>query len=369
MPAGGLRRDESLNRLTSHRRGTCASSSRAARRVAGVDTGRVAEGAAVTTRALDARGRREIWAFCYQMLGSPFDADDAAQDTYERAWRSRDRFDPARGNYAAWIFRIARNVCLDRLRSAARRTLPRDLQDPGLEIGAPLVPRLDVPWLQPAPSGWCGGDETAESASRAMDLRLAVTALLQSLPATQRAVFVLREVLGYSAAETGEVLELSTAAVNSSLQRGRAALKGRGVVEERTPSSRRLEQDRVEQFARALEAADAKELERLVTEDLLFEMPPVPAWSRGATAYRAFMDHLFAWRGTRWSTRLTSANHQPALLVSLVTDQGPTPHTLQILDTDVSGRIRHVLVYQDPSLFRLFATATARRDEFEVPGS
>ena len=326
--------------------------------------------AAPSTPLLDARGRREVWAFCYQMLGSPFDAEDAAQDTFERAWRSRDRFDPDGGSHAAWVFRIARNVCIDRLRSASRRILPRDLQDPGIDVGAPLVPRLDVPWLQPAPSGWCGGDETAEAAAHAIDLRLAVTALLQDLPATQRAAFVLRDVLGYSAAETAASLDVSVAAVNSSLQRGRATLRELAGPGQRTPDRRVLEDARVERYARALEAADAGELERLVTEDVLFEMPPVPAWSRGAGTYASFMRHHFDRRGGRWSARHTTANNQPALLVYLATERGPAPHTVQVFDTDASGQICHVLVYQDPALFRLFEGALdSGRDEFGGPRS
>ena len=104
-----------------------------------------------TSEMVDTEHRRKIWAFCYQMLGSPFDAEDAVQEVYERVWRARDTFDPDRGTQAAWTFRIARNVCLDRLRSAARRILPRDLQEPGIDVRAPLVPRFDVPWLQRLP--------------------------------------------------------------------------------------------------------------------------------------------------------------------------------------------------------------------------
>jgi RNA polymerase sigma-70 factor, ECF subfamily len=308
--------------------------------------------------------RREVWAFCYQMLGSPFDADDAVQDVYERVWRARDTFDPDRGTEAGWTFRIARNVCLDRLRSGARRILPRDLQEPGIDVGAPLVPRFDVPWLQPAPSGWCAVDETADAAVHSSEVRLAVTALLLALPASQRAVFVLRELLGYSAVQTAEMLQLSVPAVNSSLQRARAGLRDTTAGQRDDDLSdnvtrRRLETAKVEEFARALESADAVALEQLVTSDVVFEMPPVPAWSRGRSSYRAFMDHLFDWRGTNWATRLTSANNQPALLVYLVNDVDVTPHSVQVLSTDDSELISHVLVYHDPALFRLFEAAGA----------
>jgi RNA polymerase sigma-70 factor (ECF subfamily) len=140
--------------------------------------------------------RRGLIAFCYQMLGSPFDAEDAAQDVLERAWRARDTFDPERASFATWCFRIARNVCIDRLRAAPLRPLPRDLQDPGLEVGAPLVPAMDVPWLMPAPTSWCTTSDVESSAERSQDVRLAVMAMLQKLPPRQRGVLVLRDVLG-----------------------------------------------------------------------------------------------------------------------------------------------------------------------------
>lgn len=312
--------------------------------------------------------RRALWAFCYQMLGSPFDAEDATQDAFERVWRSRDTYDPARSSLKTWAFGIARNVCVDRLRSAARRTLPRDFGAPGIEVGAPLVPRLDVPWLQPAPTGWCGTDETGEAAVRGSELRLAVTALLQELPPPQRAVFVLRDVLGYPASDVAQILEVSVAAVNSSLQRARGRLQDVRGGEPR-PGAPGATRERVEAYAAALTVGDAAALERLVTDDVLFEMPPVAQWSVGRATYRAFMANLFAFRGSRWLVRPSSANHQPALVVQHVTDDGPRPHSVQLLDVDASGAVSHVLVYYDPALVELFARADDVRDEFRVAGS
>jgi len=292
--------------------------------------------------------RRRLVAFCYQMLGSPFDAEDAVQDVMERAWRSRESFDASRASLSTWCHRIAHNVCVDRLRGAARRPLPRDLQDPGIEVGAPLVPALDVPWLMPAPSAWLGDSEGAAAADRAVDVRLAVTAMLQALPPRQRAVFVLREVMGYSATETADVLESSVPAVNSSLQRARAAVGGGAA------RSRPLRAGRVERYARAIEHADVEALVTLVSDDVVLEMPPVPAWSRGRAQYREFMAHLFSWRGTGWTTRPVDGNAQPALLLYRLTGDGPVPHTLQLFDADSSGAIGHVLVYHEPRLFSLF---------------
>ncbi|MDQ0850502.1 RNA polymerase sigma-70 factor (ECF subfamily) [Arthrobacter sp. B3I9] len=295
-----------------------------------------------------ARLRRGLVAFCYQMLGSPFDAEDAAQDVLERAWRARDSFDPERASFPTWCFRIARNVCIDRLRTAPRRPLPRDLQAPGLEVGAPLVAAVDVPWLMPAPTSWCTTSAVESSAERAQDVRLAVTAMLQKLPPRQRGVLVLRDVLGFTAAETGAVLGMSVASVNSALQRARDA------VRDGAPRRQPLAPGAVERYARAIEQADADELASLVAEDVVFEMPPVPNWTRGREPYRAFMKHLFSWRGTEWQTRTVSANGQHGILLYRGTPQAWEPHTLQLLDGDGFGAIGHVLVYQDASLFELF---------------
>lgn len=298
--------------------------------------------------------RRRLVAFCYQMLGSPFDAEDAVQDVMERAWRSRESFDASRASLSTWCYRIAHNVCVDRLRGAARRPLPRDLSDPGIEVGTPLVPALDVPWLMPAPSGWLGESEAGAAVERAADVRLAVTAMLQMLPARQRGVFVLREVIGCSASETAQVLESTVPAVNSALQRARVA------VGQEAARPRPLHCDRVERYARAIEHADVRALVALVADDVVLEMPPVPAWSRGRKQYREFMLHLFSWRGTRWVTHPVGSNGQPAFLLYRLTDEGRVPHTVQLFDVDESGAISHVLVYQDPRLFSLFEESAVR---------
>jgi RNA polymerase sigma-70 factor (ECF subfamily) len=306
----------------------------------------------VTAEALSSL-RLRLSAYCYQMLGSPFDAEDAVQDVMERVWRSRDSYDASLASLSTWCYRIAHNVCVDRLRGAPRRPLPRDLQDPGIEIGAPLVPALDVPWLMPAPSGWTPESQAGAAMEQAADVRLAVTAMLQALPARQRGAFVLREVLGRTAAETAAVLQTSVPAVNSALQRARVSLGDRA---DKAAAPRPLEPGRVERYAQAIERADVEALVALVADDVVLEMPPVPAWSRGRRPYRDFMRHLFAWRGTGWKTRLVAANGQPALLLYLVTPEGPVAHTVQLFDAGADGAIGHVLVYHDPRLFTLFET-------------
>jgi RNA polymerase sigma-70 factor (ECF subfamily) len=293
--------------------------------------------------------RGGLLAFSYQLLGSPLDAEDVVQDVMERAWRSRAMFDPAIASLSTWTFRIARNVCFDRLRESPRRALPRDLSGPGIEIGAPLVPALDVPWLMPAPTSWWEESEPERAAVASDGVRLAVTAVLQAIPPRQRGVFILRDVLGHSAAETAAVLELSVGAVNSALQRARAAVRGGA------RRQARLQPGIVERYARAIEQADPAALAAIVAADVVFEMPPVPQWSIGRESYVAFMAHLFAWRGRRWATRPISANGQPGVLLSLVTDAGQQPHTVQVIEADAAGTaIGHVFVYQDPRLFELF---------------
>jgi RNA polymerase sigma-70 factor (ECF subfamily) len=301
------------------------------------------------------RLRRPLTAFCYQLLGSPFEAEDAVQDTLERAWRARDSYDAAKGSLATWCYRIARNVCLDRLRETPRRPLPRDLRDPGLEVGAPLVPAFDVPWLLPAPTGWTAESDVERDTERREEVRFAVTAMLQSLSPLQRGAFVLREVLGLSAAESAAALEVSVASANSALQRARAAVN----ANVRRPHP--LAPAAVERYARAIERADVPALTALVADDVLFEMPPVPQWSIGVAPYAAFMAHLFSWRGTAWSTTPVSAGGRPGLLLYSGVGETRQPHTVQLFDGDESGTISQILVYQDPRLFALFEDSAAVR--------
>jgi RNA polymerase sigma-70 factor (ECF subfamily) len=180
-------------------------------------------------------------------------------------------------------------------------------------------------------------------------VRLAVTAVLQLLPPRQRGIFILRDVLGYSAAETAAILELTEAGVNSALQRARAAVRGG------TARPAKLRRQAVEDYARAIERADATALASLVSADVVFEMPPVPQWSIGRKSYAAFMTHLFVWRGASWETRLISANGQRGLLLYIITDGAPQPHTVQLFQADAAGTaIGEVFVYQSPRLFALF---------------
>ncbi|WP_042365878.1 RNA polymerase subunit sigma-70, partial [Streptacidiphilus neutrinimicus] len=161
--------------------------------------------------------RNELVAYCYRMLGSVHEAEDLTQETMLRAWKARERYDPERASVRTWLYRIATNVCLSALEARARRPLPSGLGAPSDDLGAPLAPRIDIPWLEPFPDGRFDAEARA-------DLRLAWVAAVQLLPARQRAVLVLREVLEFSAVEVAAQLDTTVPAVNSALQRARATL-------------------------------------------------------------------------------------------------------------------------------------------------
>ncbi|MEU0602017.1 sigma-70 family RNA polymerase sigma factor [Streptomyces sp. NPDC006393] len=291
--------------------------------------------------------RGELTAYCYRMLGSFHDAEDLVQETLLRAWKARDRYDPARASVRTWLYRIATNACLTALEGRGRRPLPSGLGAPSDDPGASLAPALDVPWLEPFP------DARFDPEVRT-DLRLAWVAAVQYLPARQRAVLVLREVLGFSAAEVAEQLGTTVAAVNSALQRVRAALAGAGdadaVTEPDDPEVRAV----VQRYMHAFEAADVPALVRLLADDAVLEMPPVPLWYRGSGDYGRFMERVFALRGTGWAMHALTANGQPALAAyAPQSGGGHRLHTLQVL-TVTAGRVARNVVFADPRVFDAF---------------
>ncbi|MEW2520379.1 sigma-70 family RNA polymerase sigma factor [Actinacidiphila alni] len=293
--------------------------------------------------------RGELVTYCYRMLGSFHEAEDMVQETMLRAWKARERYDATRASVRTWLYRIATNACLTALEGRARRPLPSGLGAPSEDPGAPLTPALDIPWLQPFPDARCDPEARA-------DLRLALVAAMQVLPPRQRAVLVLREVLEFSAAEVSEQLGTTVPAVNSALQRARAALADAGVGgaadvdEPDDPGVRAV----VRRYARAFEAADVPELVRLLTDDAVLEMPPVPLWYRGSRDYGLFMDRVFRTRGTGWATTPLTANGQPAFAAyAPEPDGGLGLHTLQVL-TVAGGRIARNTVFADPRVFGAF---------------
>ncbi|GAB3959318.1 sigma-70 family RNA polymerase sigma factor [Actinoallomurus acanthiterrae] len=293
--------------------------------------------------------RGELVAYCYRMLGSFHEAEDAVQETMLRAWKARERYDDTRASLRTWLYRIATNVCLTALDGRARRPLPSGLGAPSDDPQAPLTPALDIPWLQPFP------DTRLDVAARA-DLRLALVAAMQFLPPRQRAVLVLREVLEFSAAEVAAQLETTVPAVNSTLQRARAALAelgaqdAEGVTEPDDAQVRSV----VDRYVRAFEAADVPGLLRLLADDAVMEMPPVPLWFVGSRDYGLFMERVFDMRGTGWLIRTLTANGQPTLAAyTLEPDGGHVLHSIQVL-TVVEGRIARNVVFTDPAVLELF---------------
>ncbi|MFC7263935.1 sigma-70 family RNA polymerase sigma factor [Streptomyces lutosisoli] len=291
--------------------------------------------------------RGELVTYCYRMLGSFHEAEDLVQETLLRAWKARDRYDRTRASLRTWLYRIATNVCLTALEGRARRPLPSGLGAPSDDPGAPLTPAYDIPWLQPLPDTRFGTEARA-------DLRLAWVAAVQVLPPRQRAVLVLREVLEFTAAEVATQLGTTVPAVNSALQRARAALVEVGeageVTEPDDPEVRAV----VQRYLRAFEAADVPALVRLLTDDAILEMPPVPLWYRGRHDYGRFMRRVFDLRGTGWQMRRLAANSQPALAAyAPEPDGGHRLHTLQVL-TITGGRVAHNVVFADPHVFQAF---------------
>jgi len=291
--------------------------------------------------------RGELVAYCYRMLGSYHEAEDLTQETMLRAWKARDRYDPALASVRTWLYRIAANACLSALEGRARRPLPSGLGAPSDDPAAPLTPAFDIPWLQPFP------DARFDIEARA-DMRLALVAAMQLLPPRQRAVLVLREVLQFSAAEVAAQLGTTVPAVNSALQRARAlladAVGADEVAEPDDPQARGL----IDQYVRAFEAADVPALVGLLTDDAVMEMPPVPLWYRGSRDYGLFMRRVFEMHGPGWAARQLTANGQPALAAYAPDPAGGhRVHTLQVF-TVAGGRVARNVVFSDPRVFEAF---------------
>jgi RNA polymerase sigma-70 factor (ECF subfamily) len=301
--------------------------------------------------------RTELVVHCYRLLGSVHEAEDLVQETMLRAWKARDRYDEGLASVRTWLYTIATNACLTALRGRARRPLPSGLGGPSDDPDAPLVPAVEVPWLQPFPDARFGRNRTDPAAQMVErgDLRLALIATMQVLPPRQRAVLVLRDVLEFSAAEVATMLGTTSAAVNSALQRARAGISGatltEGGIAEPADSAVR---DIVDRYIRAFEAADVGTLVTLLTDDAVLEMPPVPLWFAGRRNYGRFIERVFAMRGTDWLMTRTSAGGQPALAAYCRSGDGPYHlHTLQVLTVSAAGVARNV-VFQDPRVFAAF---------------
>ncbi|MGW4733946.1 sigma-70 family RNA polymerase sigma factor [Streptomyces shenzhenensis] len=259
--------------------------------------------------------RVELTGYCYRMLGSSFEAEDAVQDTLVRAWRSYEKFE-GRSSLRSWLYRIATNVCLDMLKAGNKRARPMDLTDATPLAQAALAPRPDNTWLEPMPDARVlpGADDPAEAAVAKESVRLAFMAALQQLPPKQRAVLILREVLAWRASEVAELLGTTVASVNSALQRARATLAERADQGAEAAVSDPLDEEQqrlLERYVKAFEGYDMTALTALLHKDAVMTMPPFDLWLRGPADMTGFMTTLgSACAGSR--LRPVEANGLPA---------------------------------------------------------
>ncbi|WP_223166990.1 sigma-70 family RNA polymerase sigma factor [Nonomuraea sp. SYSU D8015] len=285
------------------------------------------------------RHRIELTGYCYRMLGSGFEAEDAVQETFVRAWRT---YDPAKGPLRPWLFHLATNVCLDMLRGTQRRARAMDLVPdaiPGADLGAPLPPDR---WIQPIPDG--RALDPADVSVAKETIRLAFVAALQHLPPRQRAVLILRDVLKWSAAETAGLLDTTITSVNSTLQRARAKLPATGEADAE------VDESLLARYVSAFERYDVDTLVSLLHEDATSSMPPFTWWLRGREHIRAVL--LAAGPDAHCAgSRLlpTRANGCPAFGQYVKGE----PFALVVLDV-AGGLITGETTYLDPGLFPYF---------------
>jgi RNA polymerase sigma-70 factor, ECF subfamily len=303
-------------------------------------------------RALEEH-RRELTGFCYRMMGSTFEADDAVQETMVRAWRGYAGFE-GRSSLRAWLYRIATNVCLDALQGRARRAVPMDLGpassgDVRQEAGPP-----EVAWLQPVPDAavLAPHGDPADTIAARESVRLAFVAALQHLPPRQRAVLILRDVLGWHASEVAELLETTPTSVHSALQRAHARLAARPPA----PGAVPLDAEHAELLARYVDAFERYDVDALVAllhEDATMSMPPLALWMHGPDALRRW------WQGPGAEcsgSRLlaTAANGAPAFgLYRPAPDGGHDAFGIHVVEIG-EGRVIGIHTFIEPELFERF---------------
>jgi RNA polymerase sigma-70 factor, ECF subfamily len=301
--------------------------------------------------------RAELTGYCYRMLGSAFEAEDAVQETLLRAWKSLDRFE-GRSALRSWLYRIATNVCLDMLDGRARRARPMEISEQvHADVSLP-EPVAETTWIEPVPDGLVlpANADPADLAVARETIRLAFVAALQHLPARQRATLILCEVLRWKASEVAELLDTSVASVNSSLQRARATVAALDI--DAGGSSPEVDESQRELLARYVDAFERYDMDSLVAllhEDATLSMPPYAMWLRGHADIRGWMLGTgFECRGSRLV--VVAANGLPA--AGQYRPSGPggsfEPWALQVLETS-GGRITALNAFLDVDrLFPLF---------------
>jgi RNA polymerase sigma-70 factor (ECF subfamily) len=264
--------------------------------------------------------RSELQAHCYRMLGSVHDAEDALQEALLRAWRALPKFE-GRSSLRSWLYRIATNTSLDAIEKRPKRVLPVDYGPPIDPHDGPYLPLAESVWVEPYPDETLGLEDGYAAPEARYEQReaveLAFIAALQHLPATQRAVLILREVLGFSAKEVAEMLDTTTASVNSALQRARKAVDERTPEQSQQETLRALGEDGVREvvqgYVDAWDRGDIDAVVAMLTDDACFSMPPAPSWHKGHEQLTQFM-HVGPLSGAwRWRHIYVPANGQPAL--------------------------------------------------------
>ncbi|MGZ4333517.1 MAG: sigma-70 family RNA polymerase sigma factor [Gaiellaceae bacterium] len=292
--------------------------------------------------------RKELTAYCYRMLASPFEAEDAVQETMVRAWRAYDRFE-GRSALRSWLYRIATNVCFDMLNGRERRARPMDLGP----AGAPVIENLNVPaevvWLQPVPDSLLPEDAAITRES----IRLAFVAALQHLPPRQRAALILSEVLRWKASEIAELLDTTVASVNSALQRARATLEARDLTQSEPLDE--VDRELLERYVAAFESYDIDALTTLIQEDATQSMPPFDLWLRGR-------DDIMTWwfgpgigcEGSRL-VPVGAVNGSPAFAQYKPAEGGGyEPWALQVLEISAGRVVEFSFFLDTEALFPLF---------------
>jgi RNA polymerase sigma-70 factor (ECF subfamily) len=318
------------------------------------------------------RHRRELTAHCYRMMGSPFEAEDAVQETLLRAWRSLDSFE-GRASVRSWLYRIATNVCLDMLDAKQRRARPMDLgeaRSPDGPIGEILA---ETTWIEPIPDGMVVpeiSDPAAVAQSRET-IRLAFVAALQHLPPRQRAALILCEVLHWKASEVAELLKTSTPAINSALQRARATLETTPTLDAGQGALSEQDSALLGRYVDAFERYDMDALTSLIHEDATQSMPPYELWLRGR-------EDIFNWwvgqgagcRGSR-VVPVLDANGSPAFgqYKPRENGEGFEPWALQVLEVKDGRIVEMTFFLSTETLFPLFGLPLDYSEVASRPGA
>src|SRR6516225_2143316 len=316
---------------------------------------RAAAGDEAAFTALVGPQQRSIFRHCYRMLGSGADAEDAVQDTLERAWRRFGTYDGS-GTFTAWLHRVATNICLDILRARKARSDPAGYGPPTQPGSSLAPPDPELAWVEPVSDNDLAGPvNPQDEVVRLEEISLAFVAALQLLAPRQRAALLLHDVLGFTHAEVAEVLEVSTSAVNSLLSRARESVRARAGLPQPDITEPRVQQ-LLERYVRAWQLADIDEFVRLVAEDVRFIMPPLTAWFDGREAVATFVANAIFGPARRYGVQLRAGtcNGQPAFATYEPDGEGHLVVSgLQVLQLgEVNGQllITTLVSYRDPAL-------------------